>query len=270
MFQLDHPEQNEIFSYYSPQDKFIGIVSIPHSGEIIPDDMEDYLVAGKRDCQEDVDFKVNELVDIETLQKNGIAVIVSHIHRVCVDLNRDMANTIFYWKKNTQGVDLVTKEVGAAKKEEFRLKYYQPYYEMLKSLITELEKHQTTASFVDLHSMPSKPTEYHLSKNPDQETHRAEFCVSDRHGLTCHPDFINHVCDELKSYGRDVAINNPYVGGYITEWVNGFKTNNIQIEINRSIYMDEKEKVLIPDLASKLKDELTPSLVSLFQKFEKN
>ena len=108
MFKLDHPQKNPLFDYYAPLGKtFRGLLSIPHSGETIPPEFKKYLSGDEAAYKQDVDFKVNELVDIRKLQEAGIAVLVAHVHRVCVDLNRAESNCILFWKENTQGKKLV-------------------------------------------------------------------------------------------------------------------------------------------------------------------
>ena len=62
--------------------------------------------------------------------------------------------------------------------------------------------------------------------------------------------------------GSSVAVNDPYIGGYVTTFVDRFQTNNIQIEINRSIYMDEDSKQLNDEKVKKLKPHLTKSIIS--------
>ncbi|MBL7664651.1 MAG: N-formylglutamate amidohydrolase [Bacteriovoracaceae bacterium] len=267
MFKHDGPDKNNLFTYYSAHKKFIGILSIPHSGEDIPKEIAPYLTSDLKAHKEDVDYRVNDLVDIPTLQKHGIAVLVAHIHRVAVDLNRDANNCVLYWKKNTQGVPLVLQEPTPELKEQWITTYYRPYYEMMKGLISHLETLKNPASFVDLHSMPSRPTEYHLSINPNQKSERPDFCLSDRHGKTCAPEFIGHITQNLAKAGYVCTNNDPYVGGYITEYADKFKTNNIQIEIKRAIYMDEKKKELETHKVEKLKPILTKALIELFEKF---
>jgi N-formylglutamate deformylase len=116
--------------------------------------------------------------------------------------------------------------------------------------------------------MPSRPTEYHMKQNPNQKTYRADFCVSDRKGKTCVPEFIRFFQQALSVDGYSADLNDPYVGGYITEYVDQYRTNNIQIEINRSIYMDEKSKVLVPEKVAKLKPILTEALIKGFVEFD--
>ena len=230
---------------------------------------EEYLSGDLRAYKEDVDFKVNDLIDIEALQKAGIAVLVAHVHRICVDLNRAESNCVLFWKENTQGKKLVIKNPDATETERFIEIYHRPYFELLKASLQELEKRKKgPVSMIDLHSMPSRPTEYHMKQNPNQKMHRADFCISDRKGKTCVPEFIRFFQEELIKKGHESALNDPYVGGFVTEYVDQFRTNNIQIEINRSIYMDEGTKELIPSKVSKLRPTLTDVLIRGFEKFD--
>lgn len=270
MFRLDHPQKNPLFDFYAPMGtQYRGLLSIPHSGENIPAEFEQYLSGDLRAYQEDVDFKVNELVDIKKIQQAGIAVLVSHIHRVCVDLNRAENICVLCWKDNTQGKKLVVKDPDPLETQTLIEKYHRPYYELLKAALQDLEKRKKgLVSMIDLHSMPSRPTEYHMKQNPNQKMHRPDFCVSDRKGKTATPEFINFFRDQLVQAGHESSLNDPYVGGYITEYVDQFRTNNIQIEINRNIYMDETTKKLIPLKVEHLKPLLTDVLIRGFETFD--
>lgn len=270
MFSFDHPQKNPLFNFYGPKGSlYRGLLSIPHSGENIPAEFEKYLSGDLSAYREDVDFKVNELVDIKKLQDVGIAVLVADVHRVCVDLNRAESNSVLFWKDNTQGKKLVVTDPDANANEAFIEKYYKPYYEILKAALQDLEKRKKgLVSMVDLHSMPSRPTDYHMKQNPNQKMHRPDFCVSDRKGKTATPEFINFFKDGFVRAGHESSLNDPYVGGYITEYVDQFRTNNIQIEINRSIYMDEIKKELIASKVEKLKPILTQVLIEGFEKFD--
>jgi len=270
MFSLDHPQKSPIFDYYAPKGSQIrGLLSIPHSGENIPQVFLPYLSGDLRAYKEDVDYKVNELVDIPSLQEAGIAVLVAHVHRICIDLNRAESNCVLFWKDNTQGKKLVIKDPTPEESQRFIEIFHRPYFEILKSAIKDLEKRKARpVSMIDLHSMPSRPTEYHMKQNPNQKTHRADFCVSDRRGKTCTPEFIQFFQQELTNKGHETSVNEPYVGGFVTEFVDQFRTNNIQIEINRSIYMDEATKELVPSKVELLKPNLTDVLIRGFEKFD--
>jgi N-formylglutamate amidohydrolase len=270
MFRLEHPVKSPLFDFHSPLGStYRGLLSIPHSGETVPKEFEAFLSGNTLCYREDVDFKVNELVDIRALQKAGIAVLVAHVHRVCVDLNRAESNAVLFWKQNTKGEPLVINEPESNHIQTFIETYHRPYYEILKSAIRDLEKRKSgLVSMVDLHSMPSKPTAYHMKQNPNQKTHRPDFCLSDRKGKTCEPEFISFFQNALINRGHESTQNDPYVGGFVTEFVDQFRTNNIQIEINRNIYMDEGTKELVPSKVTHLKPLLTEVLIDGFKKFD--
>jgi N-formylglutamate amidohydrolase len=270
MFSFDHPQKSPLFDYFAPtNNSFRGILSIPHSGLLIPDEFRQYLCADERTYLEDVDYKVDELVDIPQLQSNGVGVFLAHIHRVCVDLNRSENQSVLFWKENTHGKKMVERLPDVEMTNHFIQTYHRPYFEILKAALLDLEKKKSKpVSMIDLHSMPSSPTAYHLKQNPQQANTRADFFLSDRKGLTCHADFINYFHQQFLKRNFKSALNDPYVGGYITEYVNQFRTNNIQIEINRSIYMDESLKDLIPHKSNELKNHLTEILISGFIQFD--
>jgi N-formylglutamate amidohydrolase len=268
--QANMTEIPNIFKYFAPFKAYIGILSIPHSGETIPAEFLPYLTPDLRAIAEDVDYKVDELVDISALREAGVAVIVANIHRVCVDLNRAPNICVLNWKENSQGVPLVLKTPDNKTSELFHLKYYAPYFEMLKSMIQELHKHQSgNISIIDLHSMPSRATDYHLKINPNQMVNRPDFCVSDISGLSCEKDFINYTCEQLHHISHLVTQNDPYFGGHVTRHIHATfnRKNNIQIEINRALYMDEIHRNLIPSKSHLLKSQLTEKLINIFKHF---
>ena len=262
-------QQNQIFDYYPPKKKYIGAVSIPHSGEVIPEEFKEYLIDDIKALCQDVDTAVHKLIDIEQLNDVGIAVIKANIHRVCVDLNRPKETAALNWQKNSHGIEIVKKELDEKTRAFLTQKYYAPYYEMLKALINELQRAHKRPSFIDLHSMPSSPTEYPLKINPNQEMDRPDFCVSDIEGKSCEKEFINFVCEKLSAHYSKVYQNNPYFGGHVTRHVDATfpDTNNIQIEIKRGIYLDEPKRTVDESLVNKLRPALTTSLIETFQRF---
>lgn len=264
--------KNPIFEVYMTSNRPKGIISIPHSGLIIPDLIKPFLLDDAKALNCDVDFEVHKLIDIESLNKAGVSIIKSNIHRTAIDLNRDRPVALLNWKSNSKGTKIVLKEPDATLKEEFLGTYYDPYYEMIKVMIHELqEKAPHPVSFVDLHSMPSEATAYHLKINPNQDKTRPDFCVSDQHGKTCDAKFIQKIVDTLNQ-NYQATINKPYIGGHVTIHVNEHfqNINNIQVEINRKLYMNEKTISLVEEKAQSLKNHLTSALIDLFENFSQS
>ncbi len=258
-----------IFEFYPPANEMIGILSIPHSGEQLPDEFKTYLVPDRKTIMQDVDYQVHKLVDIEKLTAAGIAVIKANIIRTAIDLNRNKETALLNWKMNSKGKQVVTTEPDQLCAKALLEKYYSPYFEMLKNLIFQLRGHTHMPSFIDLHSMPSRAEAYHLKINPKQDIIRPHFCLSDVEGKTCEPDFLHKIGELLKQEYSNVNYNDPYFGGHITRFINDAydPINNIQIEISREIYMEETDQSLVADRVSKLRPVLTNSLIQHFEYF---
>ncbi len=255
---------NSIFETYAPSTKPIGLLSIPHGGEWIPEDFQEFLTADIRACLEDVDFKTHELVDKERLCQEGLFVIVSKVSRVAVDLNRSRDKSVLWWEQNTQGAALLQKVPSLAIRKELTQKYYDPYYTQLKQVIQAAPR---SFPIIDLHSMPSWPTAYHLKRNPNQPPERPDFCLSDNFAKTCAPEYTQYLTDLLSSKNFQVQQNDPYMGGHLTSFMGSLPTNTMQVEIKRKLYMDEKKKCLKQPEANQLKYVLTEALSQLFKKF---
>ncbi|MFZ4713601.1 MAG: N-formylglutamate amidohydrolase [Bacteriovoracaceae bacterium] len=259
--------KEKIFSFYTPHDLPLkGVLSMPHSGEWIPDEFRPHLTMHQRDLDQDLDYRVNELVEIEKLCEMGIAVVVSHIHRTCVDINRSAQTAVFAWTENTQGTILVHTPPTASFIEKAIGRYHAPYFELLTGIIDEGSKNRTKPlPVIDLHSMPSCPTEYHLKKNPQQKIDRADFCLSDLRGTSCDSQYLK-MAQDLFSQDHTVSVNDPYFGGYVTQFFHTFPAlNALQIEINRKLYMDEQHIVMKLDQAALLKKFVTQNLLNIFQ-----
>jgi N-formylglutamate amidohydrolase len=256
-----------IFHYFAPKGTFKALISIPHSGEIVPDEFKKYLLDDFREISIDVDTAVDKLIDIDYLNSQGIGVLVANIHRACIDLNRSTDLAVLAWKKNSQGHQIVLKEPSQETRELYLEKYHTPYFTFLKGLIEDLEERYERPSVVDLHSMPSKATEYHLAITPNQKVDRPDFCLSDISGISCEKDFIETITKQLISIGYTATNNDPYFGGYVTREIHRLfpKTNNIQIEICRRIYLDETTRELVPELSTNLKKQLTKEFDIFFK-----
>jgi N-formylglutamate amidohydrolase len=122
--------------------------------------------------------------------------------------------------------------VGAALERINRL--YTPYHDTLSALLAEAQSAFGFSVLIDCHSMPSSPI-------ADQGAVRPDFVLGDRFGTSCSGELTRLAASQLKAQGYAVALNKPYAGGYITEhYGRPHKGQHaLQIELNRSLYMDE-------------------------------
>ena len=111
---------------------------------------------------------------------------------------------------------------------------YKPYHSALRGLMDACIQEFGVAVLIDCHSMPSSPLFETGSKRPD-------FVLGDRFSTSCNPELTRLVAEQLKNLGYVVAFNKPYAGGFITEHYGrpGEGRHALQIEVNRSLYMDE-------------------------------
>lgn len=261
------PQGEDLFHLYTPRANPVAMVSIPHSGLVIPSDFDEFIIKDKTILDKDVDTHVDKLVDIEKLRDNGVIVLVSNIHRTCCDLNRSQDKTILAWEDNSQGEKIVLNRPDDKTKNYLLQKYYVPYYQVLKSSLEQLMGLYETPSFIDLHSMPSEATEYHMKQNPNQKRDRPQFCLSDQFGKTCTAEYISFIQKSFEKRNYEALINDPYKGGHITDYVGDFKVNNIQIEIKRALYMNETTRELNSEKQAPLKTNLTDILLETFEHF---
>ena len=78
---------------------------------------------------------------------------------------------------------------------------------------------------------------------------KPDIVLGNNHGRSSSNELIDHMRKNFENNGLIVQLNNPYAGGFITRnYGNPSKgIETIQIEVNRSLYMNE-EKLLISNL----------------------
>jgi N-formylglutamate deformylase len=118
---------------------------------------------------------------------------------------------------------------------------YKPYHRALRRLVTRVHRDFGTAILVDCHSMPS------LAGSRDERP-RADIVLGDRYGTSCVAGVTDVVETTLHDLGYSVSRNKPYAGGFITEHYGNPPAglHAIQLEINRALYMDERQFEPIP------------------------
>ncbi|MBV9555327.1 MAG: N-formylglutamate amidohydrolase [Alphaproteobacteria bacterium] len=112
---------------------------------------------------------------------------------------------------------------------------YRPYHRALRRLIDETAGQFGCCLVLDCHSMPSA-----AHGNPGRGA--PDIVLGDCHGAACAPQIVEAARDYLARLGFAVALNAPYAGGFTTSHYGrpGARRHALQIEINRALYMDER------------------------------
>ncbi|MEI9931690.1 MAG: N-formylglutamate amidohydrolase [Rhizomicrobium sp.] len=128
---------------------------------------------------------------------------------------------------------------------------YRPYHEALARLIEETRRQFGVAILIDCHSMPSAVSV------PD-------VVLGNRFGASACASLTNLAETSLRDVGFSVARNAPYAGGYTT-LLHGQRDSAVhalQIELNRSLYLDEERIELKADFGA-IQSRLTEALARL-------
>jgi N-formylglutamate deformylase len=230
----------------------------PHSGTEYPADF-DYA------CPLEI-LRTNEDTHIDDLYgsapEHGATVLGALFPRSYLDVNRalgdiDEALLDAPWpgeinpgEKTRAGMGLVrrftkpnlpvySRLLSVAELERRIARYYRPYHAMLQGICDRLHGKFGAVWLVNCHSMPARGN---AMSSDGPNALRADFVLGDRDGTTCTPELTDFVARLLRGRGYSVKVNDPYKGVEIVRR-HGIPAQNrhaLQIEVNRTLYMDEK------------------------------
>jgi len=244
----------------------------PHSGRIYPTSFLAVSRLGPLALRRSEDAFVDEL--FAPVVGLGMPLLKAHFPRAFVDVNREpyeldpemfdgdlpkTANTSSLRVAGGLGtIPRIVAEAAeiyegplpvaeAAKRIEA---LYRPYHQKISKTLHRLQSRFGMSLLIDCHSMPSKVR--------GQKSPRADFVLGDRFGTSCAPHFTSAAEKSLRAMGYSVARNRPYAGGHITQSYGrpASGTHTLQIEINRSLYLNEKT-IAPSDRFEKLRRNLT-------------
>jgi N-formylglutamate deformylase len=152
------------------------------------------------------------------------------------------------------GEPVYRRKLSFAEAEERIRHCWEPYHEALAGLIAETRSRFGFCLLVDCHSMPAHPGH---GLAPDM-------VLGDAHGTACAPRFTRLVEETLGRMGYRVKRNDPYAGGYVTRHYGCPRegVHALQIELARSLYMDEQRIERRPGLSA-LRRDLTSLIATL-------
>lgn len=248
------------------------VFSSPHSGAVYP---RRFLAAARLDAatlRRSEDAYVDEL--FLGAVTHGAPLIKARFPRAYLDLNRepyeldprmfDGRLPVFANTRSVRvagGLGTIARVVGDSQEiygERLKVdealaridKLYKPYHRSLRELLERAQQLFGVAVLIDCHSMPSVSSVPLPDAGGDRRV-KADFVLGDRYGTSCETALVDTVEYELRRLGYSVMRNKPYAGGFITEHY-GDPANQfhaLQIEVNRSLYMDERTMDRAPRFA---------------------
>ena len=225
------------------------VISIPHSGTDIPQDIASLCnLAAKR---EHTDWALQELV--APLSETTLVATVS---RYIVDVNRFKPRA----GKTTQPIISRIDEKGnllfnnypsKQKQADWLEQYYTPYYLHLENLLNEKSEQHKRVLLVDLHSYDDK-----LFKTTD-------IILGTRKKQTLSPDTLEKLQVLFHEEGLTTRVDTPFSGGnIIATFGKQARIEAVQIEVPYSFYLDGHS--LHPERATTLQTKFQ----TIFQKLK--
>jgi N-formylglutamate amidohydrolase len=276
-------ELNPPFQVVYPRERTSPFVLCsPHSGRVYTQYFLDQSRLDPLTLRKSEDYCVDEL--FASAADLGAPLIAARFPRAYLDANREpyeldpeLFDDVLPDYANTQSVRVVgglgtIARIVADGEEIYRVplrledalerieRLYVPFHAALAALLEETRQQFGYAVLVDCHSMPSSVATTGGATRP-------QFVLGDRFGHACDLRLTRFLREAIAAKGYDVQLNRPYAGGYITEHygrpVRG--VHAIQLEINRSLYMNEA--AILPNSGfAKLQEDLADILAQMFAK----
>ena len=148
----------------------------------------------------------------------------------------------------SEGEDIYRGRIDFAEARRRIEQVYVPYHRTLSALTSAVLAKVGEVLLVDCHSMPASATAHVV---PPQSG-GVDVVLGDRFGASCAEDIPAFIEERLEAHGLRVLRNKPYAGGFITQNHGAPHRGQhaLQIEINRSLYMNETTLAKSPDFAS--------------------
>jgi len=241
------------------------ILHIPHSSDIIPDNLRDQIVLSDDDLAVELTLMTDAFTD-ELFALPESTTVKFPISRLLVDVERFPDDADEPMSKKGMGMIYTLTSDGkklkrtlqADEKSKLVTRYDTHHQLLLKEVKDEMEQHGK-ALIVDCHSFPSQP----LMSDSNQEIPRPQFCIGADSFHT--PALLLHTVECLiKGMGFTVGINWPYAGSIVPNdyYMKDSRVASIMIEVNRSLYMDELNGMKT-DGFDKIKEQIQSILYSI-------
>jgi len=212
------------------------VVDLPHSGTMIPVDIQKKLKPNS--ILTNVDWFLQDLYDF--VPQNGFTTLENNVHRYMADPNRDISLTQLdgdyrhevVYSRTTFDKPVYQNDLTQSEIEQRLEKFYQPYQQKLQQLINhKLEKFEKVY-LLDLHS---------FAQYPHEDVPTADVVLGNQHDTTSGSEFREFLTSHFEQKGYTVSDNHPFGGGYITQhYGKNPQVEAIQIELAYHMYIENR------------------------------
>lgn len=234
------------------------LISMPHNGEEIPEDIAGVMTPKGREVA-DTDWYMDRLYAFA--QSLGAFILIPKYSRYVIDLNRDPDGVDLYPGANntelcpTTAFDLspLYQEGQTPNAEQISQRvshYWQPYHQALASTMQAIKGEFGQAVLLEAHSIRSEVPRFFQGQLPD-------FNFGNADGKSCSANLISTLAS-LDYAPYTMVCNGRFKGGYITRAFgqpeHGFHA--IQLELSQRTYMNEQAMTYSESLARQVQPKL--------------
>lgn len=236
----------------------------PHSGRDYPHDLLARTELSETALRSSEDAFMDQLVgDAPAL---GAALLLARTPRAYVDLNRgadeldpaviDGVRRLIHNPRVNSGLGVIPRVVAngqaiyrgkipLAEAQARIATHWVPYHAMLRDLMAEHVARFGRAILIDSHSMPHDAI-VEFSQN---SAGTPDVVLGDRFGAAADGTIVDEIAALFQAEGLRVARNTPFAGAYVTQRYGrpGQDQHVIQVEIDRALYMDERQIMKRPN-----------------------
>ncbi|WP_347311526.1 N-formylglutamate amidohydrolase [Defluviimonas sp. SAOS-178_SWC] len=242
-----------------PERRLTGVVfASPHSGRDYPAAFLRASVLDERTIRSSEDAFVDTLLD--GVGSLGAPLLAATAPRAFIDLNRaadeldpaliDGVRLAAHNPRIASGLGVIPRVVaggraiyrGKMSRDEAEARIdacWRPYHDCLRDLLETARANFGEAILVDMHSMPHEAMDSIASAGAG----RPEIVLGDRFGSAAAAHVMDRIEAAFERAGFRTLRNAPFAGAYITQTYGrpslGFHA--VQIEIDRALYMNERE-----------------------------
>jgi formiminoglutamase len=216
------------------------LISVPHGGIKIPEEVEELVKLEQPDIYDDIDPFARQIFNLEDKVK---AYVDTPYARTFLDVNRatdDLPpeNMDGVVKSHTRlGLPVYSSDLSSGIVSQLISRYYDPFHQKIEEALKDPE----IVLGIDCHTMGSVGGFY----APDAGQKRPLICLSNMDGATCSMNTLSYLADCLARAFKiprvAIALNDPFKGGHIIKKWRKSGTPWLQVELNRTLYMERQE-----------------------------